>query len=42
LLAADLRRRKAAVELNTVLAGVRAQAGEPMAEVENVRRRSHY
>jgi hypothetical protein len=43
LLAAELRRRKAAAELSKVLDGIRAQPGEPMtveeiqAEVEAVR-----
>jgi hypothetical protein len=34
LLAAELRRRKAAAELNQVLEGVRAQPGEPASEEE--------
>lgn len=34
LLAAELRRRKAATDLNDVLAGIRAQPGESMAEAE--------
>lgn len=34
LLAAELRRRKVAAELNQVLDGVRAQPGEPMFEEE--------
>lgn len=44
LLERELRRQKAAAELNDVLAGVRAQPGEPMtmeeiqAEVDEVRR----
>ena len=43
LLATELRRRKAATELNKVLEGIRAQPGEPMsmeeiqAEVDAVR-----
>lgn len=43
LLATELRRRKAAAELKTVLDGIRAQPGEPMtmeeiqAEVDAVR-----
>lgn len=43
LLATELRRRKAAAELNKVLEGIRAQPGEPMsmeeiqAEVDAVR-----
>ena len=32
LLAAELRRRKAAAELNQVLDGVRSQPGEPISE----------
>ncbi|MBU6401108.1 MAG: hypothetical protein KGS61_12370 [Verrucomicrobia bacterium] len=44
LLSTELRRRKAAAELNTVLADIRAQPGEPMSpdeiqtEVDAVRR----
>jgi len=34
LLAAELRRRKAAVELNQALQKIRAQPGEPMSEEE--------
>jgi len=34
LLATELRRRKAAAELNNILAGVRAQPGEPMSEAD--------
>jgi hypothetical protein len=34
LLVAELRRRKAAAELNGVLEGVRAQPGEPMSETD--------
>ena len=34
LLAAELRRRKAAAQLNQVLDGIRAQPGEPMSEEE--------
>ena len=34
LLATELRRRKAAAELNNILAGVSAQPGEPMSEAD--------
>jgi hypothetical protein len=34
LIATELRRRKAAAELGTVLDGIRAQPGEPMSEEE--------
>ena len=34
LLGAELRRRKAGVELNKVLEGIRAQPGKPMSEEE--------
>jgi hypothetical protein len=34
LLAAELRRRKAAAELDHVLAGIRAQPGEPVSQAE--------
>lgn len=34
LLATELRRRKAGVELNQMLEGIRAQPGEPMSEEE--------
>jgi hypothetical protein len=34
LLATELRRRKAAAGLNDLLAGVRAQPGEPMSEAD--------
>ena len=34
LLTIELRRRKAGVELNQVLEGIRAQPGEPMSEAE--------
>ena len=33
MIATELRRRKAAAELNNVLDGLRAQPGEPMSEV---------
>src|SRR4030095_11273644 len=36
LIAAELRRRKAAAELANVLEGIRAQPGEPMSEQEIV------
>jgi hypothetical protein len=34
LLTTELRRRKAAAELNGVLEGIRAQPGEPMSEAD--------
>jgi len=34
LLTTELRRRKAAAELKDILAGVRAQPGEPMSEAD--------